>query len=404
MDYDILICGAGAVGASLAAALASAATPWRIGIIETRPRTATTGTPTAADSFDDRGLALSSGSRQILADSDVWPALTTVANPIKQIHVSHRGHFGCVRLTAAAGGLPALGYVVPARALGAALLARLDAAAIDWHCPATVTAVSQTETQVTVSIETAGASGAQQLTTRLLIGADGSQSQLRNLLAIATRRKDYGQTAIVSSVATASAHADTAYERFTDSGPLALLPRRDGRSVVVCCLPTEQAAAVMLQSDTDFLQLLQQRFGQRLGRFSQPAARQSYPIRLIQAQEQYRGRVLLLGNAVHTVHPNAAQGFNLGLHDASALAVLLSSQAQTADQDPGSAALLSAYLAEREPVQRRVVQFTDWLAWWFYQPHTLLAPARTLGMLAIDKLPTVKQRFIRRLTGLGGRQ
>ncbi|MEX0951030.1 MAG: FAD-dependent monooxygenase, partial [Gammaproteobacteria bacterium] len=290
--------------------------------------------------------------------------------------------------------------------LGAALFARLDAAAIDWHCPATVTAVNQTATQVSVNIETVGASGSntQQLTTRLLIGADGSQSQLRDLLNIATRSKDYGQTAIVSSVATASAHADTAYERFTDSGPLALLPRRDGRSVVVCCLPTEQAAAAMRQSDSDFLQLLQQRFGQRLGRFSEPAARQSYPIRLVQAQEQCRGRVLLLGNAVHTVHPNAAQGFNLGLHDASALAALLASHAQTADQDPGSAALLSAYLAEREPVQRRVVQFTDWLAWWFYQPHTLLAPARTAGMLAIDKLPAVKQRFIRRLTGFGGQQ
>lgn len=388
LDYDILIAGAGAVGASLACALAGSA--YRVAVIEAVPLNRTGQT-----THDGRGLALSLGTRQILERLGIWQRLTEHANAIRRIHVSHRGHFGVVHLDAAELELPALGYVVPALRLGHALLDGLEKADnVDLICPATLTALHQDADGVRVDVD--GNDSARSLSAALLIGADGSQSCVRSLCNIGTTRKDYGQTAIVSSVRPAVAHADTAYERFTDSGPVALLPLRDGRCVSVCCLPPDRAAMVMNQSDTDFLATLEERFGRRLGRLTDPGPRQAYPLSLVESERQHQGRVLLLGNSVHTLHPNAAQGFNLGLHDAAAFAELLAEQ----DWDPGANVVIRRYLDRRQPVQRRVIRFTDSLAWLFYRPHPVLGPARTLGMLGMELLPPVKRVFSRRAAGL----
>ncbi|MDZ7734868.1 MAG: FAD-dependent monooxygenase [Gammaproteobacteria bacterium] len=142
--------------------------------------------------------------------------------------------------------------------------------------------------------------------------------------------------------------------------------------------------------------MLEQRFGGRLGRFCEPGKRRSYPLQLVESNSQYQGRVLLLGNSVHTIHPNAAQGFNLGLHDAAALADILLQP----DGDPGAADVISRYLAERMPVQRRVIRFTDSLAWLFYRPHPVIGPLRTLGMVALELLPPLQRTFARRAAGL----
>lgn len=388
-DYDILIAGAGAVGASLACALAGS--PYRVGIIEAVPLARG-----QQSTHDGRGLALSQGTRQILDGIGVWYRLDDHANPIRHIHVSHRGHFGVVHLDAAELDLPALGYVVPALRLGRALLDTVTAADnIDLICPATLAALRQHTGSVQIEIEHEGEQ--QQLKAALLVGADGSQSRVRTLCDIGMSRKDYDQTAVVSSVRPDRPHADTAYERFTGSGPFALLPLRDGRCVSVCCLPPTDAARVMNQSDADFVATLEQRFGLRLGHFTEPGPRQAYPLRLVESERQNQGRVLLLGNSVHTLHPNAAQGFNLGLHDAAALADLLLQQ----QGDPGAEVCLKRYIARRRPVQRRVIRFTDSLAWLFYQSHPFIGPARSLGMLGMELLPPLKRAFARRAAGLG---
>ena len=386
--YDILIAGAGAVGAALACALAGS--NYRIGIIEAIPLERAGQT-----THDGRGLALSLGTREKLAACGVWSLLEECANPIEQIHVSHRGHFGIVRLDAGRLGLPALGYVVPALRLGRALLDTLEQSDnIDLICPATLVALNQEDDCARVMLETDA--GRRELSTRLLVGADGSQSRVRELCDIGTTIHDYGQTAIVSDVLTAQPHNNTAYERFTDSGPFALLPLRDGRCVSVCCLQHETATRVMAASDQEFLHILEQRFGRRLGSFNEAGERRSYPLRLIESERQQQGRILLLGNSVHTIHPNAAQGFNLGLHDASALADILLQQ----HGDPGADHVLRCYLDERMPVQKRVIRFTHTLAWLFYQPHPLLGPLRTLGMLGLDMLPALQNAFARRAAGL----
>ncbi|MDZ7734869.1 MAG: FAD-dependent monooxygenase [Gammaproteobacteria bacterium] len=244
-DYDILIAGAGAVGASLACALAGSAS--RVGIIEAVPLAGGD-----RSTHDGRGLALSLGTRQKLAASGVWPLLDAHANPIEHIHVSHRGHFGAVHLDAARLGLPALGYVVPALRLGRALLDRIGTADnIDLICPARLVSLRQDDDRVRVMLDEDGER--RELNAALLVGADGSRSRVRELCAIGTSVKDYGHTAIVSSVQPAEPHNNTAYERFTDSGPLALLPLRDGRCVSVCCFGHDAAAGLMAQSDAVFL-------------------------------------------------------------------------------------------------------------------------------------------------------
>lgn len=386
--YDILIAGAGAVGSSLACALAGSR--YRVGIIEAVPLDRT-----EQSTHDGRGLALSLGSQQKLAAAGVWSLLHEHANPIEHIHVSHRGHFGFVQLDADQLGLQALGYIVPALRLGRALLETIRRADnIDLICPATLDALGQDGEVVRVMLAENGAR--RELGASLLIGADGSQSRVRELCDIGTTTHDYGQTAIVSSVQPEVPHNNTAYERFTDSGPFALLPLRDGRCVSVCCFKHDNAANVMADSDNDFLHTLEQRFGQRLGRFSDVRDRRSYPLKLIESERQHAGRVLLLGNSVHTIHPNAAQGFNLGLHDAAALAELL----LEGHSDPGAESMLRRYLGERKPVQKRVIRFTHSLAWLFYQPHPLLGPVRSLGMLGLDLLPPLQRAFARRTAGL----
>lgn len=395
-DYDILIAGAGAVGASLACALAGSG--YRVAVIEAIALP-DENDAAAASPHDGRGLALSLASQQVLERIGVWPSLASSSNPIRHIHVSHRGHFGSVRLDAELLGSDALGYVVPAARLGRALLETLGSAAnIDFICPARLTTISQDSGAVTALVEYEDR--VQQLHARLLVGADGSQSRVRELCDIDTRVKDYDQTAIVSSVRSELPHDDTAWERFTDSGPFALLPLADGRCVSVCCVSGAAAESMLAKSDADFLVELEQRFGRRLGRLREPGPRQSYPIRLVESERQRADRVLLLGNSVHTVHPNAAQGFNLGLHDAAALADCLLEDAV----DPGSEIILRRYLGLRRPVQKRVVRFTDALAWLFYEPHSVLgpviAPGRSLAMLAMDMLPPVKKFFARRTAGL----
>lgn len=398
-DYDIIIIGGGAVGAALACALSNnnSSSNLTIAVIE-----AVSAKADIQPSYDDRGLSISLSSKNILDNLGLWQNISPHANPIKNIHVSDRHHFGFVRLDAASMGVSALGYIVLARELGKVFMQCIKASDnIDLLCPASVADVEISDSMVSVKVNIDGVE--KTITSSLLVAADGTESRTRAMLGIGTSVKDYEQVAIVSNVIPESPHNDTAYERFTESGPLALLPYTQQRCVLVFTVVKADAEKYLQLDEQSFLDILLQRFGRRLGNFSKLGQRKSYPLKMLQVEEQVKHRAVFLGNAAHTVHPNGAQGFNLGLRDAAALAEKLI-EAQKKNLDIGEYTLLSSYLASRKDDQQRVLRFTDRLAESFYNRQAVKIIARNLAMLTIDLTPPLKHRFTRCAMGFWGHQ
>jgi 2-octaprenyl-6-methoxyphenol hydroxylase len=393
-DFDILIVGGGLVGASLACALRESGL--RVGMIEAarlplsdRPR------------FDDRTLALAYGSRRIFEGLGVWRAIADRgAAPIRRIHISDRGRFGFARLHATDLGLEALGYVVSAPVLGKSLYEAIEGRPdIRVIAPAAVQSVEIRHDAAHVRVGEAG--GARELTARLVVAADGANSPIREAAGIVANRIDYRQSAIVSAVSTERAHEGTAYERFTGSGPLALLPAGPDYCAVVWTVAANKVATVVEWDDPMFLAQLQKRFGERLGRFLRVGGRQVHPLALTRVREHVRPRLVIIGNAAHTVHPVAGQGFNLGLRDVAALAETL---VEGEDRgDIGDLARLRRY-AERRARDNQVVSgFTHSLVRIFSNDYWPIAGLRDAGLIAVDLLPPVKRGLIRITSGLAGR-
>ena len=393
-DYDVIIIGGGMVGASLARSLASCGL--EIAVVEAWPLQSG-----RQPSYDDRAIALAYGSRLILQGMGIWPGLAADAEPIRRIHVSDRGHFGFTRLTAAEQGVEALGYVVTALRLGQALLQGLDShERIAFCCPADLRSFDVSAERVIVRIDMGGEQ--RSLQGRLLVAADGNRSLVREGLGIEVREWDYGQTAVISNLTPEAVPEGTAFERFTGSGPLALLPLSGGRYGLVWTLAGDEVEGVMALDDHHFLQCLQERFGNRLGRFEKAGKRASYPLKLLQAREHVRPRVALIGNAAHAVHPITGQGFNLGIRDVAVLAEVLS-QASKAGEDIGSLGVLQGYADWRKRDQQTVALLTDGLVRLFTNPLLPLRLGRNLGMLALDLLPGAKRQLTRQFMGLNGR-
>lgn len=393
-DYDLLIVGGGLVGASLALALSGRGL--RLALVDAHAP----GDPGQA-SYDDRGIALAYGSRRIFEGIGLWPAIAPQAEPICDIHVSDRGHFGFTRLSAREEDVPALGYVVTARQLGSVLLGALrDCADVDWIAPAEVVAIAADEFSAHVTIEQEDQRRV--LRTALLVGADGGRSFVREQLGLPIRQWRYGQSAIVTNVTPQRPHRNVAYERFTDSGPVALLPMSEGRCAVVWTVRDEQVEAIMALDDAAFVQAFQARFGHRLGRFERVGRRASYPLQLLRVRESVRPRTVIIGNAAHTLHPIAGQGFNLGLRDVAALVEEVL-RAHADGRDPGSMQVLRAYESWRHDEQRKVAIGTDGLARLFSNPLAPLRVGRNLGLLAMDLLPFGRHALARAAMGLAGR-
>ncbi|KFI21784.1 2-octaprenyl-6-methoxyphenyl hydroxylase [Nitrosococcus oceani] len=394
-DYDLLIAGGGLIGSGLALALARQ--PLRIGIIEAVPP-ATHEQP----SFDSRAIALAFGSRQIFEGIGCWPAIAPKTTPIRHIHISDRGHFGVTRLEAAQASLPALGYVVEARALGQTIYQGLkNFSQVELLSPARVININSEPAQIQIQIVSQGR--IRTLSTRLLIAADGGSSLVRQLLQIPVQRKDYGQTAIIANVATERPHEYTAFERFTNTGPLALLPLGEKRSNLVWTVKNTQVPYLAAVDNETFLAHLQQRFGQRLGHFTRIGKCHIYPLQLLRSQQLLAHRAVLIGNAAHNLHPVAGQGFNLGLRDIAALAQTLA-DAHKAGHDLGAPETLTAYTQWRQWDQHLIARSTDILVRLFSNDYAGLSLARGLGLTALDLLPPLKRRLMRQATGLAGRQ
>jgi 2-octaprenyl-6-methoxyphenol hydroxylase len=394
-NFDVVISGGGMVGASLACALGSL--PLRIALVEAVPFDSD-----SQPSFDARTTALSRTSQRILDSLGIWADVAGQANAIQRIHISERGRFGTAIIDGQEQGVDALGYVLENRVLGAALWSRIGRTDnIAVFCPAAIASAVSRETAM--HLEMADDGGA--LSGRLLVVADGARSKLRSMLGIHASTRTYGQTAIVGNVALGSAvHGNTAFERFTVDGPVALLPADEQRFVFVLTRRADLAPAVMDLSNQAFLALLQETFGFRLGRFSRIGRRFAYPLSLVRSDSVIAARAAIIGNAAHGLHPVAGQGYNLGLRDVATLAEVIADELRRhAASDPGAPEVLQQYRGWRHDDQRNVVAFTDGLVRLFDVPLNSLGAARGLGLLAFDMMPGAKRLLARQTMGLGGR-
>ena len=382
-------------GASLAVALEGLGV--RTALIEAVPYGAT-----AQPSFDERTTALSNGSRRILETLGVWPQVASEAAPIARIHVSDRGHFGFARIDAREQGLAALGYVVPNRALGAALWSRLGRSAdLTVFSPAKVAAIQLGERSVELNVADTNGT-VRSVNARLVVAADGAESAVRAAFGVAAEVRDYGQTAVITTVLPRKFHEHVAYERFTSEGPLALLPLADGRCTLVLTLSRTLAEAAMVWSDEEFLEELQRRFGFRLGRFLKVGRRAAYPLSLSRARRTSAGRCIIVGNAAQGLHPVAGMGFNLGLRDVASLAELIAERRHEPNFDAGAASLLGDYDAWRAADRGGVIAFTDGLVRMFANPLRIVRGLRNAGLLVFDLLPPAKAALSRLSTGATG--
>ncbi len=392
-DYDLLIVGGGLAGNCLALALKDSGL--KTAIIEANTRERQYDSPAG-----DRALALAAGTVKMLEALNIWQGVSQAATAIKDIHISDQGHFGKVRLSAQKENVDALGYVITARDIETHVATLVDAAAIEQLCPARLTGLMAGNDAVNVSLKRGDE--ALSVSAKLLVGADGGHSSVRNLLEIPQHISDYGQTALVTTVKSSLLHKNVAFERFTASGPLALLPVDDDRCAIVWTRGSEDAEALMSGSEADFLAELQQCFGYRLGAFSLVAPRRAFPLSLIRAEKMIAHRTVVIGNAVHQLHPVAGQGFNLGLRDVVQLAEMIIKQ-QQADRDIGDADFLSAYAKARQKDHDRTIDFTNSVVRIFSNDWLPVAAARNIGLTLLDHIPAAKTLLTRHAMGLAGR-
>jgi 2-octaprenyl-6-methoxyphenol hydroxylase len=393
-DHDILIIGGGLVGASLAIALDGAGL--NVGLVEAAPPRVD-----RQPSYDERNLALARATVNALEALGVWPHVAARAMPIRRIHVSRQGEFGAARLDAAKHGVEWFGAVLPARELGNGLLARLDGCrALTRYAPAQLSALAAADDAIEATL--ASADGPRRVRTRLLAGADGTASFVRSAFCIETENVDYAQTAFVTTVLPQRDLDGCAYERFTATGPVALLPLTERRAGVVLTVPTADADRVAALDDAGFVALLHERFGYRLGRFARPGRRVSYPLKRVQAMRLVAPRVALVGNAAQTLHPIGAQGFNLGLRDALTLAELLV-DAHAAGGDPGAAELLAAYARSRREDREGTAAMSDGLARWTADESPPLKLLRSFALVVVDRVAPLQGALVRRGMGFRGR-
>lgn len=385
---DIAIVGAGLVGVPLALTLARQG--WSVALLDAG-NAAATDRPAPATGLLQRCTALSLGTRQWFESCDLWSEVAVDACAIEQVHVSHKGYFGSTRLNAKELNADAVGYVVNNETFNAILLSQLQSSTIRYIPDARVSKVSYTDDSVSVHYAD------KTLNARLLVAADGVSSVVRESAGIGTRQVDYEQAAILGTVQLQGQHHNVAYERFTDSGPLALLPRPGQYMSVVDCLNPGEREQVSGLSDSHYLQRLQQRFGYRLGRFAAMGPRFATPLVRIEARQQIAQRTVLLGNAMRLLHPVGGQGYNLAMRDVAQLQELLVCDGNT---DPGNASLLNRFVQLRQADQEVVVRFTDVLARGFRGKASLPAHARALGLVSLDTVAPLRQRFARRTMGL----
>ena len=393
-NFDLIIIGGGLVGVSLAVALSDQ--NLKIGIVEEFEKE-----DLKRSSYDDKAIALAFGTRRIFEGMQIWENIMQDVEPIHSIHVSDKGNFGFTHIDARDENVPALGYVTSANELGKCLLSKLkNCKDIEIVAPAKVTDVNSNAESVEVSLDKNGKEC--KLSAPLAIAADGGKSFVREALCIPTKKKEYKQTAIVANLTPSKNHKNVAYERFTKNGPLALLPMKENKCAMVWIVKDKDVEEVMLKDDQQFIDSFQDKFGFRLGRFLKVGKRTNYPLSLLRVKKSIGDRIVIIGNAAHTLHPVAGQGFNLGIRDVSALVDVIL-QRKEGGLDIGSKIVLERYEKMRHVEQKIMAVATDSMASLFSNDKKFIRFGRNLGLLAIDLIPSVRRKFSRSAMGLEGK-
>jgi 2-octaprenyl-6-methoxyphenol hydroxylase len=403
-QFDIVISGGGLSGALMALSLIDCKNeqgqPLSIAIVEANP---VLKDPSL--SFDDRVLALSHGTATYLQSLGLWQKLKEVAEPIKNIHISDRGFYGKARLYADNHQVNALGFVVEMSLLGQALLASLKeknklSGNLTWFTPDKISDITWQENHVEITLNSET-----QLNAKLLLACDGVHSACRKLANISVQESDYGQSALIANVCTAIPHENLAFERFTETGPIAMLPlskqssaTNDSRCSLVWTLPPEQADKMQSLSDTQFQNELESAFGSWLGAITHVGKRDVFPLKLLMADEQVYHRMALIGNASHTIHPIAGQGFNLGVRDVNQMAALINTSLNN-NQDIGQFSALSEYASKRKLDHQQVIGLTDSLVTLFSNKLPPLVAGRNIGLKVMNYLSPLKDALVRKTMG-----
>lgn len=385
--YDILIIGGGLVGASLAACLARAPAI-RIGVVEKFPPPQQEGY--FHPSYDARNTALANGTCHVFDQLGLWRAMREHAEPITTIEITNQGGFGRAVIRAHEERVRALGYVIENRWIGKILYQHLRGCAnVDFRAPAEVISLHYEQERMRAALDDGS-----DVCAPLVVIADGAQSNTRQMLGIGAQVTDYGQVAVVTTVTPDKPHNNVALERFTPTGPLAILPQTDNRLGLTWCHDPHTAQQLMSMADEEFMRALERAAGNSIGQLVKVGKRFSYPLSLTLADEQIRPNVVVLGNAAHGLHPVAGQGFNMAMRDVAVLVQTLCA-ARECQQSWGDVKLLQRYFQRRKLDQFNTIQFSDKLTHLFSNHNPWLSLLRNSGLVLFDTLQGTK-RFVAR--------
>lgn len=390
-QFDVVIAGGAMAGMTLALAIQNLS-KGSLSVAVVEPYQVD---HTAHPGFDSRSIALSYGTVNILKRLELWQAISTVATPIKHIHVSDRTHAGITEISTQEVGVEALGYVVELADVGRIYHQRLASESnVELLCPNSVTSIERDVEHNVVTLD-----DGEQLTCKLLVAADGAVSSCCQQLGMSLTEHDFDQVAVIANITTEQAHQGRAFERFTSQGPVALLPMSEGRMSLVWCLRPENAQQVLQLGESEFLEQLQQAFGWRLGKMAKVGERASYPLLLRYREQNSSHRFAIVGNAAQTLHPIAGQGFNLGIRDVATLA----EEIVKSPQDAGSYAVLREFKQRREQDREATIALTSSLVHLFSNDYLTMRIGRNLGLAAMEHLPVLKTPLLQRTLGLVAR-
>jgi len=400
---DVVISGGGPVGLLLALGLAQ---------LDQKIVLAETYLPTenAPNSFDGRVLALSHGSMLVLERLNIWQDLVTFVTEIHHVHVSQKGYMGITKLHAEEVDVPALGYSIQSSDLGKVLWQHVKQnAQIQVLCPARLMSFEEVEGGLEARVEVASEQTPCEVVVnaKLIVGADGTDSQVRKLLALPMEVKSYNAYGVIAQIETEEHPEGWSFERFTEKGPVALLPMKGHAHKAVLVCPEEEVESIQALSDDDFIELFSAKMGPRLGAFTKISPRVVYPLKETYVPQMAKGRALLMGNASHTQHPVAAQGLNLGIRD---IEVFLNRAKQALKEggtqsnqstelgrsvDLGQPDFLADYAVLRKSDHEKVMGLTDGLIQIFQHSSPIVGHLRGVGLMAMQAMPSLKRRFSR---------